>query len=420
MTLSTRITALLLLGVAIAAPAQVASKKQVNQWRTQMRQALFIPNPLPAVQPESYGTFTPAPGIVAERVSYRSEYGLRIPAVIYAPATKPKGRQPAIIVVNGHGGDKSSWYAYYTGVLYARAGAVVLTYDPIGEGERNDDHKYGTSEHDKIIDVPTMPARMGGLMVTDVMQAVSYLSQRPDVDAHRIAVMGFSMGSFISALAGAADPRIHALLLTGGGDLDGPGGYWDASHAVMCQSGPYKALSFLGDRPAVLYTMNARRGTTFILNGTNDTVVDIPHHEQDFFDAMRQRVIALNGGSKGVFETLFDPGASHRPGWIARPSAKWLGNNLRFPNWPESTINQLPIISIRAWAAKVGYPLGKSSGREDRDAGIQSIDGDVPLMTHEQTDVLSMEKWQERKSEFVYANWVKAALAQANNEGSSK
>ncbi len=138
------IVAVLLL-TAAAAHAQVATKKQVSQWRTQMRQALFIPNPLPAVQPESYGTFTPAPGIVAERVSYRSEYGLRIPAVIYSPAAKPKSKQPAIIVVNGHGGDKSSWYAYYTGVLYARAGAVVLTYDPIGEGERNDDHKYATS-----------------------------------------------------------------------------------------------------------------------------------------------------------------------------------------------------------------------------------------------------------------------------------
>ena len=150
---------------------------------------------------------------------------------------------------------KSSWYAYYTGILYAEAGAVVVTYDPIGENERNDDHKVNAGEHDKLIlDPPSMPARMGGLMVTDVMQAVSYLTQRPDVDSHRIAVMGFSMGSFISALAGAADPRIHALLLVGGGDLDGPGGYWESSHAVMCQSGPYKALAFMGDRPAVLYT----------------------------------------------------------------------------------------------------------------------------------------------------------------------
>ena len=91
------------------------------------------------------------------------------------------------------------------------AGAVVLTYDPIGEGERNDEHKDFTGEHDQPSSIRvSMPRRMGGLMVTDVMMAVSYLISRHDVDPHRIAIMGFSMGSFISSLTGAADPRIHA------------------------------------------------------------------------------------------------------------------------------------------------------------------------------------------------------------------
>ncbi len=405
---------LLSLVVPLNLTAQVATRKQVDLWRRQMRDALFIPNPLPAVSPESYGSFTGIPGVVVEHISYRTEYGLRVPADVYRPATPPKGKMPAIIVVNGHGADKSSWYSYYTGVLYARAGAIVLTYDPIGEGERNDDHKDYTGEHDRIIDVSTMEPRMGGLMVTDVMQAVAYLGARPDVNAHRIAVLGFSMGSFISALAGAADPRIHALLLVGGGNLDGPGGYWDSSHAVMCQSGPYKALSVLGDRPAVLFTLNARRGSTFILNGTDDTVVDIPHHGQDFFAALRQRVIALNGSDRGVFTTYFDPGASHRPSWMTRVAAEWLGKQLHFPNWPESSIASLPVNSIRNWASAVGYPLGKSSSREDRDAGIQAIDGNVPLMTSAQTDVLSLTQWQLRKSDFIYASWVERALADAH------
>src|SRR5580704_14986282 len=333
--------------------AQVASKKQVELWRQQIKQALFIPDPLPTLEPEMLGSFTPTPEVTAERISYRSEYGLRVPAIVYRPTSAPKGKMPAMVLVNGHGGDKSSWYAYYTAIVYARAGAVVLTYDPIGAGESNDDRKAGAGEHDtKILDPPTMPARMGGRMITDVMQGVSYLSHRHDVDPRRIAVLGFSMGSFTSVLAGAVDPRIHALLLTGGGDIDGPNGYWDRS-AIMCQGGPYRALAFLGDRPAVLYTLNARRGTTFIINGTNDTVVDIPHHEQDFFDALRLRVIALNGGSRGVFETYFDPGASHRPNWMTRVAADWLGKNLRFPNWPQKPVTALPTISIHDWAASV-------------------------------------------------------------------
>jgi dienelactone hydrolase len=407
----------LLTACSVPLCAQVVSASQVNLWRQQMRRALFIPDPLPPPSPESYGSFSPTPGVIAERVTYRTGYNLRVPAIVYRPANRPKGKMPAIVVVNGHGADKSSWYSYYTGILYARAGAVVVTYDPIGEGERNDDHKDFTGEHDKIISSPaSMPPRLGGLMVTDVMQAVSYLAQRPDVDEHRIAVMGFSMGSFISSLAGAADPRIHALLLVGGGDLDGPGGYWDAGHAVMCQAAPYKALLFLGDRPAVLFTLSARRGSTFIINGTGDTVVDIPHHQQDFFDAMRQRVIALNGSDHGVFTTYFDPGASHRPSWITRTAAEWLGSQLHFPNWPQSSIASLPVTSIRDWAASVGYPLTGSYAREDRDAGIQAIAADVPLMTTAQTDVFSRSAWELLKKDYVYASWVERATADAQSD----
>jgi len=393
-----------------------ATDAQIKRWRKQMRNALFIPDPLPKVEPETYGSFTPTPGVLAERVSYRTEYGLRVPAIVYRPASPPKGKMPGLVLVNGHGGDKSSWYSYYTGIVYARAGAVVVTYDPIGDGESNDDRKAGADEHDRIIDVPTMPARMGGRMITDVMQAVSYLSERKDVDPKRIGVFGFSMGSFIAALSGAADPRIHALLLTGGGDLDGPGGYWDSSHAVMCQSGPYKALAFLGDRPAVLYTLNARRGSTFILNGTNDTVVDIPHHEQDFFDALRQRVIALNGSTRGVFETSFDPGASHRPNWMTRIDAEWLDRNLHFPNWPQQpvdTVSALPVEPMRSWAEHTGYALSKSSGREDRDAGLEVVEADVPLLTQDQLNLFTPDEWQEHKAEFLYSNWTAKALADA-------
>ena len=235
--------------IACSAPmhAQVASTSQIHLWRQQVRRALFIPDPLPAPLPKSYGTITSSPGVVIEHVSYRTAYNLRIPADVYRPANPPKGKMPAIVVVNGHGADKSSSYSCYTGVLYARAGAVVVTYDPIGEGERNDDYKDFTGEHDRLIsDPPSMPPRLGGLMVTDVVQAVSYLARRPDVDPHRIAVMGFSMGSFVSALAGAADPRIHALLLVGGGDLDGPGGYWDSGHAVNVPGLPIQGAQLSG------------------------------------------------------------------------------------------------------------------------------------------------------------------------------
>jgi dienelactone hydrolase len=380
--------------------------------RNQIKAALFVPQPLPDLDVKNLGSFSPEPGVLAERVTYATEYGLRVPAIVYRPE-KIHGTVPGLVVVNGHGADKASWYSYYTGVEYARAGAEVVTYDPIGEGERNDEHKDATGEHDRLIDVPGVPQRMGGQMITDVMQAVSYLSSRPEVDARRIGVLGFSMGSFVVSLAGAVDPRIHAVLLTGGGDLDGPGGYWDSSHAVMCQSGPYKALAFLGDRPAVLFALQAKRGPTFIINGTNDTVVAIPQHGPDFFADLRRRAIAALGSNKNVFTTYFDPGASHRPAWVMKIAATWLDENLHFANWKTREIANLPTIRIGDWAQKNDVYLNKSAEREDRDAGLVAIDVNVPKLTPEQLSVLPISEWEKDKNEFVYSVWARDAVADA-------
>ncbi|MDQ3624913.1 MAG: hypothetical protein M3463_20940 [Verrucomicrobiota bacterium] len=103
---------------------------QERAWRTQIRANFFIDDPLPALQAETHRRFEPAPGVVAEAVTYTSQFGMRVPAILYLPQPLPKGgRIPGFIVVNGHGGDKYSWYAFYAGVLYARGGAAVLTFD---------------------------------------------------------------------------------------------------------------------------------------------------------------------------------------------------------------------------------------------------------------------------------------------------
>ena len=94
-------------------------------------------------------------------MTYGTQFGLRIPAILYLPERRT-GKVPALIVVNGHGGDKFTWYAFYSGILYARAGAAVLTFDPIGEGERNRQRGSGTRDHDRLVEPEEMARRMGG------------------------------------------------------------------------------------------------------------------------------------------------------------------------------------------------------------------------------------------------------------------
>jgi dienelactone hydrolase len=348
--------------------------------------------------------------VVAEKVTYGTEFGMRVPAVVYRPEHAGK-RMPALVVVNGHGGDKYSWYSFYTGLLYARAGGVVLTYDPIGEGERSSSRRSGTRDHDRIVDVQGYPQHLAGLMITDVMQAVSYLRTRADVDPERIAIAGYSMGSFVSALTGAYDTRIHAVVLSGGGDLDGPGGYWDSSTKYMCQAIPWQSLKVLGDRPAVIYALNQQRGPTLIINGTADSLVDIPHHLEPYFAELRTRVERLTGTKKNIFDTYFIPDVSHRPNWVTRPGAEWMQRTLGFPGWTMAGVEKMPETHISAWAKENNVDMDKGYIQEDREGGVMALGTGFPNVTRAQLTVVPVEEWQRDRDRYVYEAWVRQTLA---------
>jgi len=384
--------------------------------RSGIKTALHIADPLPDVRAKSYGQFSPAPGVTADRVSYGTGYGLRVPAIVYHAAGATIVKHPALVIVNGHSGDKSSWYAYWAGILYSRAGAVVLTYDPIGEYERNSDRKSGTRQHDTELAPPAsqsseqdMGRRLGGLMVTDVMQAVSYLADRPDVDPKRIAVLGYSMGSFVSSVACAVDTRIHACVLAGGGDLDGAGGYWDSS-TKMCQAIPYQSLAFLGERGPALYALSAKRGPTLVINGSNDGVVDIPHHGADWFEQLRKQTVAELGSSKDVFDLVFVPGGGHAPYFLTKTAALWLQDKLKFPEWTKKQIEAVPEMQIREWATK--NKLDAVSLRQPKNEGnLMALGNDIPLVSFEQLQAVPDTLWQSQKEEYVYESWVERAQA---------
>jgi dienelactone hydrolase len=375
----------------------------------QIRAALFVSEPPPPLRAQAQGGFRPVAGVLARRVTYDTQYGLRVPAIVYLP-DPPPSRAPGLIVVNGHGGDKYSWYAFWSGILYARAGAVVLTYDPIGEGERNADRRSGTRAHDRVENPPELARRLAGLMITDIRQAVSCLASLREVDPRRIGAMGYSMGSFILALAGAVEPRLRICVLVGGGNLDGPDGYWDNSKP-MCQGIPYRSLSFLADRPAALYALHAARGPTLIYNGLEDTTVAIPRHGEALFHDLRRRVMELRGASEGVFEAVFEPGVGHRPFFVTRPVALWLEHQLDFPHWTADSIRAMPETHIGSWAHEHGVAMDPLYATEHREGGARALGGAVPGLTRGQLGVFSAAEWEQHKDRLIYESWLRAARA---------
>ncbi len=390
-------------------------QQHAAEWRKKIEQTLFVPDPLPPLNARYFGSFEVEPGIIADRITYSTEFGMRVPAIVYHPSHQDT-RRPGLIIVNGHGGDKYSWYSIYSGILFARAGAVVLTYDPIGEGERNGQHGSGTRQHDRYVPPDENGRRMGGLMITDLRQAVTYLASRKDVDPQRIAAAGYSMGSFVVSLTCAIETRLHACVAVGGGDLDGPGGYWDSSTKKMCQSLPYRALSFLGDRPAALFALNALRGPMLIWNGSTDEVVAIPTHGEEFFRNLHRRTIELLGSTHNVFDYGFTPGGGHRPYFLTKPVAEWLNDKLRFPNWSAVSNQETKIAD---WAAANHVPMDKLYATEHREAGTIALGKDIPYINRDQLDVLPRSEWEKEKDQFTLEAWyqhVQTSRSHASHE----
>jgi len=405
--------AALLLLTSLAASGQTIARAQLEQWREQAVHALSIDSPLPPVAAHSFGSQPAAPGVHIEHVTFATQFGRRVPAIVYVP-DHPRTHLPAIVVVDGHGGDKSSWYAVYTGLLYASAGAVVVTYDPVGEFERSTSRGSEVGEHDKPIPGLTHPERVGGLMIEDALQALRYAAARPDVDRNRIAMVGYSMGSFHAGLAAALAskqvPRIRALVLSGGGNLDGNGGAWDTSANINCQGAPYRALSFMPDKGADLYAMRSQAGPTLVMNGYLDHVVSNEHEFEPFFEDLRARVAALTGSTNNLPQSVWLPEVGHRPSFMTRPAAIFLEYQLHFPNWTPEQIEQLSTIKAADWVKRTGVRISKGYIVDVKEGGIPILDLNLPGLTRDQLTAVPRARWDKDPSTYTLAGWIPFAL----------
>ena len=140
-----------------------------------------------------------------------------------APAyfAKPKdrtGRLPTVLFNHSHGGGytigKTEFIAgreYMGTPPYAEfltsLGYNALCFDTWIFGER-----ATRTELDTFKDMLWHGRVLWGMMVYDALKAVDYLVSRPDVDTHRLATVGMSMGSSTAQWVGALDPRLKVVV----------------------------------------------------------------------------------------------------------------------------------------------------------------------------------------------------------------
>jgi cephalosporin-C deacetylase-like acetyl esterase len=163
-------------------------------------------------------------GFKIEKIVYESQPKFYVPALLYIPdaksAEEANAKLPAIVVAAGHyANGKVSDFIIASEL--ARNGFAVLSYDPIGQGERlqyPDPAQPGktlttgaTGEHAEAGLQPTLVGdALARYFAWDGIRAVDYLLSRPEIDPDRIGAYGCSGGGVMTALLTAADRRVKA------------------------------------------------------------------------------------------------------------------------------------------------------------------------------------------------------------------
>lgn len=135
-----------------------------------------------------------------ERVTFESQ-GLKLSGVLHIPDDlKPGEKRPACLVLHGFGSNKGSKACISPAKLLESWGYIALRFDMRGCGDSE-----GPRAHIICLE-----------QVEDTKSAVTYLQSRPEVDPNKIAAAGHSFGAAVAVYTGGVDPRLAAVISSGG------------------------------------------------------------------------------------------------------------------------------------------------------------------------------------------------------------
>jgi pimeloyl-ACP methyl ester carboxylesterase len=203
------LTALILLLTAIPLRAQTTSPAPLSPEDTRRAFLALIDRPRVELAPE-VNKQSSAAGIATFHFSYASEASQRVPGILLVKETilaagKPR---PAVIVLHGTGGRKEGELPHLRAL--AEKDFIAIAIDGRFHGQRGNQADYNAAIAQAFTDGKSHPLYLD--TVWDVMRLIDYLQTRPDVDAHRIGLMGISKGGIETWLTAAIDPRVAVAI----------------------------------------------------------------------------------------------------------------------------------------------------------------------------------------------------------------
>ncbi len=156
-------------------------------------------------------------GYTIEKILFESLPGFYITGNLYRP--NQAGRYPGVLIPVGHTQEGKPETQILAANL-AKKGFVAFTWDPIGQGEREQTYlpqlgrPLSGGAGNEHIELGARSLLLGQSVaryfIHDARRALDYLAGRPDVDPERLGVTGCSGGGCITTYVAALDPRIKA------------------------------------------------------------------------------------------------------------------------------------------------------------------------------------------------------------------
>ncbi len=205
----------------------VASKAELEALQTSLRESfLRLIDGLPArgdAPPVRIIGTIEADDYAIDKLVYESFPGYFVTALLYRPkrSTAPA---PGVLSPCGHSTNGKAAGEYQRlHVNLAKRGYVVLSYDPVGQGERSQFWDAGRrrsrfnlscGEH-AVLGNPLylLGTSLARYRIWDGMRGLDLLASRPDVDPARLGCVGNSGGGTLTAYIAALDPRVAAVAI---------------------------------------------------------------------------------------------------------------------------------------------------------------------------------------------------------------
>jgi fermentation-respiration switch protein FrsA (DUF1100 family) len=207
-------------------------------------------------------------------LTYRSVVDHPIPAILLLPSSPAatgiefgaspefRAKCPGVVLVHGYSSRKEDVSGPLGRSLLSRGIASLALDLPLHGGRIS--QIAGQSFGDPMQFVSLW--RQG---LKDVRLGLHYLGARPEIDKGRLALVGYSLGSYLSTVVAAEERKVRALVVAAGGDLPKDTPFTTFARMFV---DPLVAVKKLNGRPLL------------IVHGRSDRTV-LPDRAQRLYDA---------------------------------------------------------------------------------------------------------------------------------------